>query len=106
MISTILLLALLGVATATDVKQQKIYNWTTYSGILAAIALNTVASATVAGGSAGSLPTAFWGAIGLPASVLGLVICGLVMLVCYVLLILYFRSRGGYKPVELETEGS
>ena len=30
----------------------------------------------------------------------------LIMLVCYVILILYFRSRGGYKPVELETEST
>ena len=27
------------------------------------------------------------------------------MLVCYVLLFLYFKSRGGYKPVELDTAG-
>ncbi|MEL6276994.1 MAG: MFS transporter, partial [Bacteroidota bacterium] len=26
-----------------------------------------------------------------------------IMLVCYIILIFYFRSQGGYKPVELET---
>ncbi|MEM1450761.1 MAG: MFS transporter [Planctomycetota bacterium] len=30
----------------------------------------------------------------------------LIMLVCYVLLILYFRTRGGYRAVELETEST
>ena len=27
------------------------------------------------------------------------------MLVCYILLFLYFKGRGGYKPVELDTSG-
>ena len=30
----------------------------------------------------------------------------LIMLVCYVVLILYFRARGGYRPVELEADAT
>ena len=29
----------------------------------------------------------------------------LAMLACYIGLILYFRSRGGYKPVDLQSQG-
>ena len=32
-----------------------------------------------------------------------MIVFPLIMLACYIGLILYFRGRGGYKPVELET---
>ena len=41
---TAVLVALLTVATATDLRRRKIYNWTTYPGILAALGLNALGS--------------------------------------------------------------
>ena len=37
MVATVLLLALVAVAAITDLLRHKIYNWTTYSGILAGL---------------------------------------------------------------------
>ncbi len=42
MIAIVLLVGLVAVATATDLARHKIYNWTTYPGILAALGLNAV----------------------------------------------------------------
>ena len=42
MLSTVMLLGLTLVAAATDVLRNKIYNWNTYSGILAGLALSAV----------------------------------------------------------------
>ena len=75
MLTNILLLLAVSVATATDLWRHKIYNWTTYSGILAAL----VTSAT----NLSDIP--------LSQSVAGLSACGLVMLVCFVM----FRIGGG-----------
>jgi prepilin peptidase CpaA len=75
MLTNILLLLTVSVATATDLWRHKIYNWTTYSGILAAL----VTSAT----NLSDTP--------LSQSVVGLSACGLVMLVCFVM----FRIGGG-----------
>ena len=75
MLTNILLLLAVSVATATDLWRHKIYNWTTYSGILAAL----VTSAT----DLSDIP--------LSQSVVGLSACGLVMLVCFVM----FRIGGG-----------
>ena len=44
MLSTVMLLGLTLVAAATDVLRRKIYNWNTYSGILAGLALSAVGS--------------------------------------------------------------
>ena len=38
MVATVLLLALVAIASITDLLWHKIYNWTTYSGIVAAFA--------------------------------------------------------------------
>lgn len=87
MLVTTTLLILLVVATVTDVRERKIYNWTTYPGVLAALAANAVASGvswlgfdvTSNGG------TAFWlGLVGFPDSALGFLACGAVMVICYV----------------------
>lgn len=73
--ATILLLGLILVAAATDLWRHKIYNWTVYPGILAALALSAVG----------------WGIVELWESLFGLLACGLVMLFCYVT----FRIGGG-----------
>ena len=66
---TICLLGLLIVAAITDLKQHKIYNWTTYPGILLAFCLSI----------------ALQGPEGLKASLLGFLICGVSMVVCFAL---------------------
>lgn len=71
----VVLLGLLVVASLTDVTRHKIYNWTTYPGIVAGFVLNF----------------AELGRAGLEASVLGFLLCGGVMLVCFVL----FNVGGG-----------
>ena len=69
MLAMVLLLGLLSVATATDLLRHKIYNWTTYPGILAALCLNA----------------AGWGRVNFWEGVAGFLACGFVMLVCYVM---------------------
>ncbi len=91
MIATVLLFLLVSVATATDLARHKIYNWTTYPGILAALALNAVGALVVSRqGSSDSL-SALMGWVGLGESLLGLLVCGFVMIVCFV----FFRVGGG-----------
>jgi prepilin peptidase CpaA len=81
MLATILLLGLVLVATVTDLARHKIYNWTTYTGMIAALGLSA------AGGS-----LVFEGArISLLESLFGLAACGLTMLLCFVM----FRVGGG-----------
>ena len=70
MLATVVLLGLLSVATATDLLRQKIYNWTTYPGIVAAMCLNL----------------AGWGWVDFWKGVFGFLLCGFLMLVCYVML--------------------
>ena len=95
MVATVLLLGLLVVATATDLRRHKIYNWTTYPGILTALVLNGIGTVLVAttgtdpDGLAQSLQSLGW--VGLAESVIGFLACGLVLLVCYVL----FKVGGG-----------
>lgn len=82
MIASVCLLVWMVVATFTDVRQQKIYNWTTYSGILVAIALSGLNSA---------LNRTEFSEIGITQSVVGFTACGMIMLVCFVL----FQIGGG-----------
>jgi len=95
MVATVLLLGLLVVATATDLRRHKIYNWTTYPGILAALVLNGIGTVLVAttgtdpDGLRQTLQSLGW--VGLAESVIGFLACGLVLLACYVL----FKVGGG-----------
>ncbi len=96
MIATVLLVALVSVATATDLARHKIYNWTTYSGILAALGLNAIGTLTGQpawgdSAAAGRWPGGTVGWIGLGESASGFLLCGFVMLVCFV----FFRVGGG-----------
>jgi len=75
MISTGLMLGLTLVAAITDLWRQRIPNWLTYPGILAAFAVSAFEP----------------GGIGLSESIVGFLGCGLVMLFCFVL----FRLGGG-----------
>ncbi len=82
MIATWLLLGFMVMATATDIQQQKIFNWTTYTGIVLAIAVAAVST---------FLQRPEIAIVGLAQSALGLLACGGVMLVCFVL----FQIGGG-----------
>ena len=68
-VTLIVLLLLLIVATYTDVKRQMIFNWNTYPGLLLGFVLR------------------WWegGAVGLEDATKGFAICGGLMLVCFVL---------------------
>lgn len=74
-VSIIVLLALLLIATYTDVARHKIYNWNTYSGIAAGFAIQLYET----------------GWPGLQESLAGFAVCGFVMLVCFV----WFDMGGG-----------
>ncbi len=95
MVSTVLLLGLLAVATATDLARHRIYNWSTYPGILAALGINGLGQAWLR--ATGEDPATLemlqrgLGWIGLWESVFGFLICGMVLLACFVL----FKVGGG-----------
>jgi prepilin peptidase CpaA len=78
-ISTVLLLLLTATAAVTDVVYHKIYNWTTYPGIILALVVNFLLNG--------------WddGDPGLADSLKGFALCGGLMLVSYVL----FHVGGG-----------
>jgi len=84
MLTTAILLVLLAVATVTDWRERKIYNWLTYPGILLALALNAGTTLWERYGVQSGGPPDWLGAVGLNESLLGLAACGAVMLVCYV----------------------
>ena len=90
MLATLLLVGLILVAAVTDLLRHKIYNWTTYPGILAALGLNALGSVWPAGDASGK-PPGWLGCVGLADSVAGFLACGFVMLVCYVM----FKIGGG-----------
>ncbi len=86
MVAKVLLLGLLAVATATDLTRHRIYNWTTYPGILAALGLNALGTGLLRGGLLEEAMLRRLGWVGLAESALGFLICGAVLLICYVLL--------------------
>lgn len=86
MVATALLLGLLLVATVTDVLWHKIYNWTTYPGILAGLGFNAVGSLLVGKTEIEVESLRRLGWVGLVDSFLGFLLCGSVLLVCFVFL--------------------
>ena len=92
MLSTVMLLALTLVAAATDVLWKKIYNWNTYSGILAALAASAARDAWMAAGLGTEERLAYWlGSGPFLDSLSGLLACGALMVVCC----LFFPDIGG-----------
>lgn len=91
MLATVLLVGLLAVASATDVWRHKIYNGTTYPGIVAALGLNALGWLLAGAGVADARTLESLGWIGVGRSVLGLAACGGVLLLCFVL----FKVGGG-----------
>jgi prepilin peptidase CpaA len=82
MVSTLVLVGFVLTATITDIRWRKVYNGTTYTGMLVALAGNSLASV------AGAEPESTWGVligtVGFGDSLAGWASCGFVMLVCYV----------------------
>lgn len=91
MVATLLLLALVCTAAITDWKEHRIYNSTTYPGIVAALVLNVAGSITEWISGTDPRFREWFGWIGWDASLLGLLACFGVMLVCFVL----FQTGGG-----------
>jgi prepilin peptidase CpaA len=69
MVGMVLLLLLLLIASVTDIRRHKIYNWTTYPGIALGVAANALAA----------------DGIGLEEALAGFLVCGVIMLLCLVL---------------------
>jgi prepilin peptidase CpaA len=85
MVCTCVLVGFLLAATITDLRWGKIYNWITYSGMLTALAAS--AAATLFGldtQAAEENVAELSGIVPLADAALGLLACGVVMLVCYV----------------------
>ncbi len=92
MLSTVMLLGLTLVAAVTDVLRNKIYNWNTYSGILAGLALSAVGSVWLWADGTAEARLAYWlGSPPLSDSVGGLLMCGVLMIVCFS----FFPGIGG-----------
>lgn len=93
MIGIALLGSLLLIATYTDMRWRIIHNATTYGGLLAAWAASAAATwagvDTVAGTPA---DVERWGIIPIQESLLGAIVCGAVMLACY---LFFARELGG-----------
>jgi prepilin peptidase CpaA len=92
MVAVGILLALLVVASITDLRAHIIFNWTVYPGILAAFALNGLGEGLWY--QEVLSPEALeriWGFIGLGQSLAGFLLCGLIMVACYV----FFHVGGG-----------
>ncbi len=96
MLTTTLVVALVFLAAATDLWRQQIYNWLTYGGALAALAINAAGSAIEQNASAADLAQVgqwhrWLGWIGLGESAAGWAACGFLMLVAFV----FFQIGGG-----------
>lgn len=86
MFGTALLFGFLVVATYTDLRWRKIYNWTTYPAILLALFFNglaSLASVVSQGDVPSSLPDSF-GFVGFSDSLLGFLACSTIMVICFV----------------------
>ncbi len=84
-VTTVLLVGLLAIAAVTDLRRHKIYNWTTYSGILLAWAWNGAGEIVARSHPATASLLEDLGWIGLERSLYGFLLCGVVLLVCYLI---------------------
>ncbi len=79
---TVLLAGLLLTATVTDIRSRRVYNWMTYPGILLALIVNSLAA--LLGLDFHSAWNGYWGLVGMPDSLAGCMLCGFIMVACYV----------------------
>lgn len=98
MLSTVLLLVPLAIATLTDVRSHVIHNWTVYPGILIGLALSVVGTLLGKDMIHGTALDVLW--YGIPdfwSAVAGFFACGSIMLVCFV----FFSGGVGGGDVKL-----
>jgi prepilin peptidase CpaA len=91
MLTVALLSLFLIVASFTDIRWRKIFNWTTYPGTLLAWGLNAAGTVLLRLGWANPADLERLGYIGLGPSLLGFVLCGGLLVLCYV----FFDIGGG-----------
>jgi len=85
------LLVLLAAASVTDILWGRIPNKITYSGMIGGLGLNALGTLLVQLGWAKYSQLGAMGWVGIDRSLLGFLVCGLVMLACYV----FFNIGGG-----------
>ena len=86
-LASVLLLCFVAIAAVTDIRNHKIYNWTTYPGILSALVIAGLVSLLGHDGR----PLQWLGRVEFSDAIAGLLACGGIMLVCYV----FFKIGGG-----------
>ncbi len=91
MLTSFLLFGLVFTAVITDLTRHKIYNWITYTGILVALSLNTLGALLQARALLSEEVLRGLGWIPPAESLVGLLLCGFVMLACFVM----FKVGGG-----------
>ena len=91
MLVTVLVVGLTLTAAITDAWRHKIYNWNTYSGIVAGLAIHGLGTLLAQGDEAWSKQTRWVGWIDFTDSLLGFLACGAILLTCFV----FFRVGGG-----------
>ncbi len=85
MIALVLLAALVVTAAITDAARHRIYNWTTYPGMLAGPVLAALGWAWEAAAPESAAAWRPWiGWLEMSDSILGFFVCGLLMVVCFV----------------------
>lgn len=85
MVGTALLLLFLIAAAVTDIRVRKVFNWTTYPGILVALTASSLASWNGIDDIQGTdSQQALWGLVSWSDALTGFLICGTAMLICYV----------------------
>jgi len=84
-IAFVLLAALVVTAAITDAARHRIYNWTTYPGMLAGLALAALGWAWEAAAPESAAAWRPWiGWLAMSDAIAGFVMCGLMMVVCFV----------------------
>jgi len=92
MLATLILIVLVLIAAFTDATRHRIYNWTTYPGILAGLLLAAVgATWEWAAPESAATGRSLVGWLTLGDSFAGLLVCGLLMVLCFV----FFPTGGG-----------
>ncbi|MCI0358343.1 MAG: A24 family peptidase [Planctomycetaceae bacterium] len=85
MIAFVLLAALVVTAAITDAARHRIYNWTTYPGMLAGIALAALGWCWEAAAPESAAAWRPWiGWLAMSDAIAGFLVCGLLMVVCFV----------------------
>ncbi len=85
MLAVVILSSFLVLASITDIRWRKIFNWTTYPGTLVAWAFNGLGTVLLRLRWVEAADLEALGYIGLGPSFLGFLICGAVLVFCYVL---------------------